>query len=342
MIELDGAYGEGGGQLVRLAVALAALSGKPARVFDVRARRKRPGLGHQHLAAVRAVAALCDARCEDLALGSRAFAFEPRAQAAGGDYRVEVGTAGSVTLVLQAILPVLVCARRASRVTVTGGTDVRQAPTWDYFDRVHLQLLRRMGLRVAARALRRGYYPAGGGEVCVAVEPARPAPIAFDTTRDGALRVAGEAHAARLPAHIAERMRAAALAALGRPAQIRARVLSDAEAAGAGGAITLWAEGEGAVLGASRIAERGVRAETLGAAVGAELAADLAGGANLDVHGADQALVYLALARQRSAFTVRAVSEHARTAMWLIERFLPVRFSVEPMGALRRVRCEPA
>ncbi|MCX7961466.1 MAG: RNA 3'-terminal phosphate cyclase [Burkholderiales bacterium] len=342
MIELDGAYGEGGGQLVRLAVALAALSGKPARVFDVRARRKRPGLGHQHLAAVRAVAAACDARCENLALGSRAFAFEPRAQAAGGDYRVEVGTAGSVTLVLQAILPVLVCARRASRVTVTGGTDVREAPTWDYFDRVHLRLLARMGLRVGARALRRGYYPAGGGEVCVEIEPGQPSPPAFGETREAA-RVEGEAQVARLPVRIAERMREAALAALGRrPAAIGVRALDEAEAAGPGGAITLWTETEGALLGASRIAERGVRAETLGAAVGAELAADLAGGANLDVHGADQALVYLALARQRSAFTVRAVSEHARTAMWLIERFLPVRFSVEPMGALRRVRCEPA
>ncbi|MDW8468547.1 MAG: RNA 3'-terminal phosphate cyclase [Burkholderiales bacterium] len=108
------------------------------------------------------------------------------------------------------------------------------------------------------------------------------------------------------------------------------------------GAITLWAEGEDAVLGASRVAERGVRAEALGAAAGEALAADLAAGANLDPHGADQALVYLALAGGRSAFAVRAVSEHARTAMWLIERFLPVRFSAEPAGGLWRVRCEPA
>jgi RNA 3'-terminal phosphate cyclase (ATP) len=340
MIELDASCGEGGGQLVRLAVALSAISGRPLRLVNVRAGRQRPGLGYQHLAAVRAVAALCDARCEGLELRSRELSFEPQARAAGGEHRVEVGTAGSVTLVLQALLPVLIGASGPSRVAVSGGTDVRQAPTWDYFAHVFLRLLARMGLRVSAGAGRRGYFPAGGGEVCVEVQPGKPAPLALPAAR-GKPRIGGEAHVARLPLRIAERMREAALAALGQPAAVRVRALGEAEAAGAGGAVTLWAHSEGAILGAARVAERGVRAETLGQSVGAELAADLAAGANLDLHGADQVLVYLALAPGPSEFVVRQVSEHARTAMWLLEKFLPVRFGAEAEGALWRVRCAP-
>ena len=125
MIDIDGAYGEGGGQLVRTAAALAAITGTPLRLSNVRARRGRPGLAPQHLAAVRAVAGLCEARCEGLALRASSFTLEPRARPLGGELRVDVGTAGSVTLVLQALLPILLHARRASRVVVTGGDHPR-------------------------------------------------------------------------------------------------------------------------------------------------------------------------------------------------------------------------
>src|SRR3970040_2146881 len=144
VIEIDGAHGEGGGQLVRTAVALSALTGRPLALRNVRAGRPRPGLAPQHLAAVRAVAALCEARCEGLEPRSAAFTFEPRAHPAGGELRVDVGTAGSVTLVPQARL---------------------------------LVLLGRMRLRVRARLARRGYSPRGGGEVALEVEPGVPAPL---------------------------------------------------------------------------------------------------------------------------------------------------------------------
>ena len=340
MIELDGSHGEGGGQLVRLAVALAALGGKPLRLTNVRANRARPGLAPQHLAAVRAVASVCDARCEGLELRSTAFSFEPRSRPAGGELRVDVGTAGSVTLVLQALLPILLAARAPSRVVVRGGTDVRQAPTWDYFREVLLGLLGRMQVRVRASVLRRGYYPRGGGEVAVEVAPGAPRPLVLPQEPDP-WRIAGAAHVANLPLSIAERMRDAAAAALKESAMIEARALERDAAAGTGGAITLWAERDAGLLGASRVAERGVRAEAIGQAVGADLASDLAAGATLDLHAADQVLVYMAMAQGRSSFTARAVSSHARTAMWLLSQFLPVRFAVEPHGALWRVIVNP-
>jgi len=335
MIELDGSFGEGGGQLVRTAVALAAIAGVPLRLINVRAKRDKPGLAPQHLAAVRAVASLCAAECSGLELRSRELTFAPGALR-GGEFRFDVGTAGSVTLVLQAVLPVLACAPAPSRVTVVGGTDVRAAPPLDYLRQVLLALLARMGIAVRCEVRRRGYFPRGGGEVEVAVTPARPRelPLAGSTRT---ARVAGHAHVANLPAHIAERMRDAAFTALGElPASIDTSILGGADAIGQGGAIVLWAHGESSVLGAGRVAERGVRAETLGAAAGTELAADLAAGAALDAHAADQLLVYLALA-WGGRFTTRELTSHARTAIWLIEQFLPVRFEVGEAGGLVRV-----
>jgi RNA 3'-phosphate cyclase len=224
-------------------------------------------------------------------------------------------------------------------VVVRGGTDVRLAPSWDYFCEVLLRLLARVQVRVRASIARRGYYPHGGGEVALEVEPGVPAPLVLHKPT-GPWNIAGEAHVANLPLNIAERMRDAACAALGREAAIATRMLGREEARGTGGAITVWAESDAGLLGASRVAERGVRAETLGAAAGQELAADIASGATLDTHAADQVLVYLAMARGRSSVTVRTVSSHARTAMWLIPQFLAARFAVEEEGALSRVSVE--
>lgn len=339
MIELDGSYGEGGGQLVRLAVALAVLAGKPLRLMHVRANRARPGLAAQHLTAVRAVQALCDARCEELELRSTAFSFEPRLHPAGGELHVDVGTAGSVTLVLQALMPALLASGEAARVVVTGGTDIWQAPPADYLAQVMGRHLARMGAPLQFSIARRGYYPRGGGEITIEIAPGTLRPMNVEAP--GTLRrLDGAAHVANLPDHIAERMRAAMLAALGpaaRRARIQTRVLGGGDAIGRGGSITAWAETEHSVLGAARVARLGVRAETLGEEVGGELRADLEAGATADTHAADQLLVYLALAGGASSFTAREVTSHAETAMWLIGRFLPVQFTAEPAGALHRI-----
>ncbi len=342
-MQIDGAHGEGGGQLVRTAVALAAITGTAVHLGNIRARRHPAGLAPQHLAAVRAVAALCGARCEGLALRSLAFDFVP-GSLGGGEFAFDVGTAGSATLVLQALLPAMSRAPRPCRVRVTGGTDVRAAPPLDYLRHVLLPLLRRMGIEAVCTVRRRGYYPRGGGEVEVAVAPANPRPLSL-TSPGRLLCVEGLAHAANLPAHIPERMREAALTRLGKvhvPVAIEQEVLGSGEALGEGGAIVLWARTEHCVLGAGRVAERGVRAEALGEAAAAELAADLEAGAALDMHAADQLLVYLALAGPGSVVTVREVSRHAETVMWLIEQFLPARFSVTDADGLKRVQVLPA
>jgi RNA 3'-phosphate cyclase len=338
VIEIDGSYGEGGGQLVRTAVALSAVTGKAIHIVRARAKRGNPGLAPQHLAAVRAVAEVCAADTEGLELRTLSFTFSPR-KLKGGNYRFDIGTAGSVTLVLQALMPALLASGEAARVVVTGGTDIWQAPPADYLAEVMGRHLARMGRPLQFSIARRGYYPRGGGEITVEIAPGKLRRM--NLAAPGALRrLEGVAHVANLPAHIAERMREAMLAALGPAAQracIETRVLGGGDAIGRGGSITAWAETEHSVLGAARVARLGVRAETLGEAVGRELRADLEAGVTADLHAADQLLVYLALAGGESSFTTRELTSHAETAMWLIGRFLPVRFTAGRVGALYRI-----
>lgn len=342
MIDIDGSYGEGGGQLLRMAVALAAITGQGVRLHKVRARRANPGLAPQHLAAVKAVAALCGAEAEGLQVKSQEIVFQP-ARLRGGEFQFDVGTAGSITLVLQAVLPVALMGPERLVMRITGGTDVRASPPLDYFRAVFLPLLSLMGARVSLHVERRGYYPRGGGEVRVEVEPgAGLQPLRLATR--GALRaVGGIAHVSNLPAHIAARMALAAQQALPPvPApQIEQQLLAWPQAIGPGGAIVLWAHWGQSVLGAAATAQRGVPAEQLGAEAGHALRADIESGATLDVHAADQMLVYCALADGPSHFTVRTLSSHARTTLWLIGHFLPVEFGVRQAGPLWRVDCRP-
>lgn len=337
MLEIDGAWGEGGGQLIRTAVALAAITRTPIRVRNARAARRPPGLAPQHLAAVRAVAALCNAVTRDVELRATSFEFAPRDPAAGA-FRFDVGTAGSITLLAQALLPVLAFAPGPCHVTLVGGTDVRAAPPLDYFRHVLLAYLATLGVAVRCQLQRRGYYPRGGGEVALDTAPARPRAHRF-VAPAAHCAIDGVAHTDHLPSHVAARMVDAARTHLPRPAQIAVEV--DAASAGPGGAVTLWTRDAHGALGAGRVAERGVRAEALGEAAARELASDLAAGCALDVHAADQLLIWLALADAESDFSARELTPHARTAMWLIAQFVPARFDVEPVPPRVRVHVRP-
>ncbi|MEW5893585.1 MAG: RNA 3'-terminal phosphate cyclase [Pseudomonadota bacterium] len=337
-IEIDGSHGEGGGQLARLAMALAAITGRPLHLTNIRAGRAKPGLMPQHLAALRAVAAVSQGELSGAELGARAIRFAP-GRIRGGDYRFEVGTAGSVSLVLQALLPVALHADGPCRLCIAGGTDVKMAPPLDYLRLIFLPWLARLGVSVQIESLRRGYYPRGGGELCLKLAPRKQLqPLVLETA--GPVRaIRGVAHVAHLPLSIAERMANAAgalLTDLG-PVALEAKVLGQDEAFGTGGALVLAAETEHSLLGAACVAERGVPAERLGEAAGLALRAELQSGAAFDGHAADQLLIYLAQAPGSSRFTVREPSLHARTVMWLIEQFLPVRFKLTAQGTHYRI-----
>ncbi len=342
MRAIDGSYGEGGGQLLRTAVALAAITGQAVHLYNIRAKRSNPGLAAQHLTAVKAVAALCGAEVAGLETKSREIFFRPNSLR-GGQFDFAVGTAGSITLVLQAALPVAVACGARLRMNISGGTDVRAAPPLDYFRHVLLPLLSSIGVRAKIDVLRRGYFPRGGGEVAVAVDPCLPLrPLLLDAAGD-LQEIRGVAHIANLPAHIVQRMAHTALAELAAfPAvAIDQAVLGSGAAIGAGGAIVLAAQMQHTRLGAATTAQRGVPAEQLGSEAGRLLREEILSGATLDIHAADQVLIYLALAGGSSRFLARNLSSHAATTIWLLEQFLPVRFDVSPAGHLVRIKMEP-
>ncbi|MBR2839646.1 MAG: RNA 3'-phosphate cyclase [Kiritimatiellae bacterium] len=169
-IEIDGSQGEGGGQVLRTSLTLSAVTGRPVRIEKIRAGREKPGLKRQHLTCVRAVAEICGAKTSEVEVGSGELEFIP-GEIKGGEYRFAVGTAGSVTLVAQTVLPVLLKADSPSSVTITGGTHVPFAPIWEYFVDTYLPELRRMGVRVEAELDACGFYPAAGGVARLRVWP---------------------------------------------------------------------------------------------------------------------------------------------------------------------------
>ncbi len=341
VLEIDGSHGEGGGQILRMAVALSAITSTPVRITNIRAKRKNPGLAAQQLTAVEAVGMLCNASAEGLAIGSPTIEFHP-GPLQSGSFSFDVGTAGSITLVLQACLP---AAFRAGDVTLTirGGTDVPWSPPLDYFGHVFLGLLRKMGARAKVEVAMRGYYPRGGGLVRVEVERVREWTPLVLPKRGDIERIAGRAHASNLPEDVVRRMKSGALQPLSRYMAVRVHdeTLGPDRAVGPGGAIVLWAETSETILGASALAEKGKRAEKVGEEAALGLLNDIESGATIDAHAADQVLAYAAMASGPSEFLVREVTEHTRTMIWLLGSFVGTRFHVVTEGNLHRITTIP-
>jgi RNA 3'-phosphate cyclase len=289
------------------------------------------------------VAALADARVDGLQVGSRTVVITP-VHLRGGSFSFDIGTAGSVTLVLQACLPAALRAPDPVELRLVGGTDVKWSPPLDYFRFVFLPLLARMGGKVEVEVAKRGYYPRGGGEVRVRVTPCPELRPLVVEPPGSIKRVRGIAHVANLPEDVAKRMKHAAMRRFVAIAEAKVDdvVLGPDQAIGPGGAIVLWTEHENTVLGSSALAEKGVAAEKLGDDAADEIVEDLKAHASLDVHASDQVLLYGALAKGESRFSAREVSSHAETTMWLLQRVLDARFETHQVGGRFQFRIMPA
>ncbi|MCX6676553.1 MAG: RNA 3'-terminal phosphate cyclase [Methanothrix sp.] len=337
MIEIDGSFGEGGGQIVRTAVALSAVMGKPVHISKIRQGRPKPGLAAQHARAITALAGICDARTSGATPGSSEIVFTP-GEIRGGRHRVEIGTAGSVTLLMQCLLPALLRAGAPSSLRVQGGTDVQWAPTVDYFKSVFLPALFSFGAKVSLEVLQRGYYPRGQGEVLLQVEPAKLKAARLEgraaetgqNTQSRKSTVQGVSHCSNLPEHVAARQADSAAEVL-EQAGYAARITQQAlRLPSMGSGITLWS----GCKGASCLGERGLPAEKVGRRAAEELILELKSHAAVDVHLADQLIPYLALAG--GSCTVREISLHARTNIWTAAHFLDAEIEiVEEKGIFR-------
>lgn len=322
MIELDGSEGEGGGQTVRTALSLSALTGQPFHITDIRAGRPDPGLKPQHLAGVRLMQRLCSAQVEGDSVGSSKLTFHP-GRVSGGAYEYDVGTAGSLTLLMQSALPALLASPVETELLLIGGTDVRWSPPVDHYRMVLFPLLRRMGADLEMRVERRGFHPKGGGLVRLKVKGGPLSPLRLEE-RGEPLRVLGRACVQNLPETVADRMLAAARKDV--PELIAEKEITSGASPGAG--LTLAAEYRGTVLGWSALGERGMPAEKVGHAAASCLRTVMDAGGTLDSRTADQMITYMALAWGSSSFTVGRISGHLASQMHLLPQFLPVRFVV--------------
>ena len=339
MIELDGAAGEGGGQILRTGLALAMCTGRPLRITRIRANRPKPGLMRQHLACVLAAQAICEARVTGAELGSATLDFTPGPVRAG-EHRFAVGTAGSCTLVLQTVLPPLMCAAAPSRLTLCGGTHNPMAPPFHFIQRCFAPLLRRLGVGLDLTLRQHGFYPAGGGEFEARVSPAeRLQP--FDLLQRGALRREwAEALAPALPRSVASRELAAVGAALGwSHEQLLTPPVRQNE--GPGNALMATLEHEQVTELVTSFGEKGVSGERVAAGLVEELRSYRASDGALGPHLADQWMLPLALAVSESgmpaAYTCSELTLHARTNLAVIERFLPLRCAAQASGQSWRI-----
>ncbi len=347
MIEVDGSIGEGGGAVLRTALALSAVSQKPIHIYNIRAKRTKPGLQPQHMHGVKALAELTNARVEGLGLHSEELKFEP-STIDGGRYRVDIGTAGSITLILQILMPAAAFARKPVDVEITGGTDNPLAPPIDFLKNVTLPALCKMGYRGEVKCVRRGHYPRGGGIVCTHIEPVEKLQALKLTDLGEVVRIAGVAHCVRLPSHIATRMSHAASMALIKAGYSKVDIKSESyEPArdphlGPGAGIVLWAETErGGILGASSLGKLGKPAEQVGREAAESLARQLDTGCAVDCHLADQLVPYMALADGISDITSTELTSHTITNISLVEQIIGVKFGVDgQLGGSGKIHVE--
>jgi RNA 3'-phosphate cyclase len=328
LIEIDGSYGEGGGQILRTALALSAILKKPFTIHHIRSKRKNPGLQAQHLEAVEALARITEAQTEGVKFGSQKITFFPQ-KILPGYYQFEVRTAGSITLLLQAILLPLCLAHGTSRLTLAGGTHVPWSPSFHYLSEVLLPTLESMGGSTEAAIEKWGFYPKGGGKIQLKINPVDELkPISW-VDRGSLKKIRGLSAISNLPKHVAERQKEQALKRIQRELKIDAEItiLYDVPSNGPGSFLFLLAEYEKTLAGFSSLGSRGKPAEKVADEVVETLKDYVSSEGCIDPHLADQLVPFMALAKGNSSFTTTRITEHLLTNLWVIQHFLDVTIS---------------
>lgn len=355
MIELDGSYGEGGGALVRTALALSTLTGQEFKVTNIRSGRKDPGLKAQHLQAINALKQICDAKTNAIELGSTELYFRP-GKIKSGNYSIDIGTAGSISLLLQALIVPCMVAPSKITLKITGGTCGKWQASVDYLQHVLLPHLRRFVEKIELKIIKRGYYPQGGGEVLLEISPkfkrkdfpdadSLLTEISFKTPLlkllkqgnleqiRGIVNVSSELE----QKEVGERMSKAAEVKLQKYDVPVTIAVQYAKSLSTGGEIVLWAvfsdngdidDHNPIILGADALVEKSKTSEEIGQEAAAALAREIDSGMTVDKHLADQLIIFMALL-PNSIIIAKEASDHLHTNIYVAEKFCPIKFRVE-------------
>lgn len=326
MIELDGRKYEGGGSLLRTSLSLSAVSGVPFKITNIRGNRSNPGLRPQHLNAVRAVAELCNAKVSDLKVGDDELTFEPE-NIESKVINIDIGTAGSTTLILQSVLPAAIYSKKNVEVFIKGGTNNDMAPPIDNLFLVFFPILDKFGVKINCELRKRGYYPKGGGEIFASIKPSHVNKI--DLTEGGDLReVIGITNASeelKKPL-VAEREAKSAeskLKSLNVPIKIKKEYCKTKSI---GTSISLCAKFENSIIGADSFGKCGKSSEEVGKECAKKLIDRINRGGCVDTNLADQLIPYIAI--WGGKIKTGEVSMHTKTNMWVAEKLLNVGFDI--------------
>ena len=328
-VEVDGSKGEGGGQILRTAVAFSAIQSRPVRIRRIRAGRDVPGLKRQHISALQVVGKVFGAELHGAAEGSTEVTFVPGKQRLDA-LALDMGTAASITLVLQSVIPAVALTGSRLSLELVGGTDVPWSPTYDYFERVVRRGYASMGVEFTIAATRRGYYPRGGGKVSAFVHPcAELSPLDLtDGERAGDVLLVSRC--GQLPRHVAERQITSAKAEITKAGFVVSTTeVSEEPSDSPGSSLLAYCEGRAEFIGADGIGAKGKPAEEVGREVASRIVAAIRSGASLDSNIADMVLPLLSLARTDSRASVPKVTPHLMSGLELASQFTGCRWSVD-------------
>jgi len=341
LLEVDGSQKSGSGTILRVSVALASILKEPLHIHHIREKRPQPGLRPQHLEAVLTAARLCKAEVEGATLGSRELWYRPR-EIVGGEFEAEIGTAGSIPMLIMTVLPICIFARNPVKLHIKrGGTDVRHSPTINYLQYVMLRVLAHMGIKASITVRKYGYYPKGMGEVTLEVWPCpKLKPIRLEEFGE-VERIEGVSVCTFLADRkVAERQAKAASEYLKtRGFESNIRIINDySNPLQKGSSIVLWAEtNKNVLLGGDAIGEIRKRSEDVGREAAENLYKEIEAKATVDIHMADMLVPYVALADGQSIYFTRELSDHLETNIWLAEKILGVKFNVTKTNGLYRI-----
>jgi RNA 3'-phosphate cyclase len=331
-IVVDGSYGEGGGQILRTAVSLSAITGRPIKVTKIRAGRPNPGLRPQHVGALKIMSSMCDAEVEGLSVGSDTIIFRPK-KLICGKMRYDIGSAGAITLLLQVVVIVAAKAEQKCSFEILGGTDVKWSPTTEYFNRIYIPVLKELGIDVNLEVVRRGYYPKGGGLVKVEVEPAesiKPLTLLERPTAPANII----SICSQTPLQVAERQLDTALNILSQRKIPVDEVRATAEPAwSAGTSITIYCvdRSKGTYIGADAVGERGKPAEQVGREAAEKFLSEWSAQGSVDSHLADMLVLPLSLAEGPSTYTTTKLTQHLETNLYVVSKLTGCRYELSKL-----------
>lgn len=326
-LEIDGSYGEGGGQILRTAIAFSIIMNKPIKVKNIRAKREKPGLRPQHLAAIRILRDISNAKLEGDEIGSSEVSFipgyvEPKV------LNIDLRTAASITLVLQAVIPSVSLSNSSIELELIGGTDVPWSPTFDYLANVVKPCLEIIGIRFNVEAKKRGYYPKGGGRVNAVIEPCTSVSPLILTDRDEVPRVGLMSRCGRLPKHVAERQANSAINYLEeKGVKVNEIVIAEEQSESPGSSILISSNSKACFIGADAIGEKGKRAEIVGLDAAKEFYSFYDSLSCIDPHLADMISPILSLARGESRFSTPRITAHLETSLYVSKLFTGCSYS---------------